>query len=376
MTRTTVASALTTFLLVGAEAVVVVVVMALVQGGRSGAGPGLWLGLLAAAAATVPLWRWLHPRVQEAFDHHEEPYQALVSVAPERSAASTIARAVGLPHVVVELRGEVVEHGRPVAAAITVREPIVFDDEVLGEVRAGGRRAGSGLTAGDRQLVRDLAAQLAVISVAREAAERLAGSRTEIVTAREEERSRLRRDLHDGLGPSLASVQLQLGALQRRLPEAESDGLGELVEDVRRISGDLRRVVYELRPPHLDELGFAGALARQVAGVSDPVVTLDVSPERLPSAVEVALFRVASEAVHNALKHSRGTRVRVRLAVEPPVALLEVGDDGRGLGDHAVPGVGLRSMRERCEELGGILEVVPGDGTLVRATIPLGREQG
>lgn len=366
MNRATLAFALTTCLLVGAEAVVVVLILAAFQHSEL----GVILAVVVGVAVAWPLWRWLDPRVRELFDRHEQPYDALVSVAPESSAASTIARAVDLPYVAVEMRGEVVEHGRPIGSTL-VRVPIVFDGETLGEVRAGARRTRSALTAADLRLLEDLSAQLALTSMAREAAVRLAESRTQIVTAREEERARLRRDLHDGLAPSLASVQLQLGALQRRLPDGEHPAVGELIDDVQRIFGDLRRIVYDLRPPLLDDLGFAGALTRQIAGVSRPTVVIDVPDTSLPSAVEVAMFRVASEAVRNAIRHSGADHVRAQLTVDGTRALLDVSDDGNGLPPDVVHGVGLTSMRDRCEELGGTLQIDSTEGVHVRATIPL-----
>jgi signal transduction histidine kinase len=208
-------------------------------------------------------------------------------------------------------------------------------------------------------------------------------SRERLVLAREEERRRVRRDLHDGLGPSLAAVTLQIDGLRRTLPGEVAAGceeaFAEVKSEVTSCVAEVRRLVSGLRPPALDELGLAKAIAQQARLLSGSgcVVELDVVlPQDLPAAFEVAAYRIVSEALHNVARHAEAHRVLVRVTDRTDGLHLEVHDDGRGLGGVPSPrsgtGVGLASMRERAEELGGRLTVesVAGAGTVVRAVLP------
>jgi signal transduction histidine kinase len=210
-------------------------------------------------------------------------------------------------------------------------------------------------------------------------------SRGRLVSAREEERRRLRRDLHDELGPQLAGVGLQLEAarkLVRADPAAAEAMLDRLVRETQSAIAAIRRLAYELRPPALDELGLAGALRQQAsrfasgngASLGALNVSVDASGEldRLPAAVEAAAYRIALEALTNVARHAGASNCTVRIQ-RNGVLQLEVLDDGRGLlPDHAA-GVGLSSMRERAAELGGTCAIGPGPGggTLVCARLPL-----
>ena len=197
------------------------------------------------------------------------------------------------------------------------------------------------------------------------------------MTAREEERRRIRRDLHDGLGPTLASLRMQLGALRRVLrddPTAAEAQVDELRQDVASATTDIRRLVHDLRPPMLDEHGLAGAL-RDLGRVLEPgMLTLEL-PASLPplaAAVEVAAYRIASEAVHNVAKHAQATHCTLRLVLTDAALVLDIIDDGVGMARQNGAGVGLASMRERAAELGGMLSITPNPagGTRVSATIP------
>jgi signal transduction histidine kinase len=219
-----------------------------------------------------------------------------------------------------------------------------------------------------------------------------------LVTAREEERRRLRRDLHDGLGPQLASHVLKLEAareLIRSNPERAEEMLNNLIEKSQGIVGEVRRLVYALRPPALDELGLLGAIREYAAqsGANGLHISV-VAPERfppLPAAVEVAAYRIVQEAVTNVIRHAQAQNCSVKLAVSPglnpppdreewgssPRALqLEIIDNGRGLPAGYRAGVGLNSMRERAEELGGecLVETLATGGAQVSARLPLPQE--
>jgi signal transduction histidine kinase len=205
-------------------------------------------------------------------------------------------------------------------------------------------------------------------------------SRESLVSAREEERRRLRRDLHDGVGPQLAALMLELETASDLVsdnPEA-SALMAKLSQRAREIVSDVRHSVHALRPPALDELGLVGAL-REGAIQYDPG-GLRVSVENpeelshLPAAVEVACYRIAQEALANVVRHARASNCSIRIRLDEEVGGLsvEVEDDGRGIRDGDRAGVGMSSMRERTEELGGrcTVQSLAGGGTLVTALLP------
>ncbi len=213
-----------------------------------------------------------------------------------------------------------------------------------------------------------------------EAAE-LQRARERLVAAREEERRRLRRDLHDGLGPALAGAALKVEAAENLLgsnPPAASGLLADARAEIQEAVADVRRLVYALRPPALDELGLVGALREQGERleVGEHVRVTVEAPQNLgalPAAVEVAAYRIALEAMTNAARHAEARACVVRIAVDGALEL-EIRDDGRGLPSDVRAGVGIASMRERAEELGGTCEVEHGGrrGTRVHARLPLG----
>ena len=211
----------------------------------------------------------------------------------------------------------------------------------------------------------------------------LQGARERLVLAREEERRRLRRDLHDGLGPAMAGHLLRLDVIGAKVGAASpaSADVDALREELRATVLEVRRVVEGLRPPSLDELGLAAALAQATerltagAGVS-LVLDVDELPP-LPAAVEVAAYRIVTEAVTNVVRHASASGCRVGVAADGRVLRLTVADDGLGVSpDVGVGGHGLQTMRERAEELRGRLSVVSSGGTTVVAELPLPRGSG
>jgi signal transduction histidine kinase len=202
-------------------------------------------------------------------------------------------------------------------------------------------------------------------------------ARERLVTAREEERRRLRRDLHDGLGPQLGSQTLTLTAVRkllRRDPDAAEMLLADAMTHAEEAIKDIRRLVYDLRPPALDDLGLLGSLRETALQYSHNglrvTVTAPPSLPALPAAVEVACYRIAREALANVARHAQAKSCTIRLWVNSALHL-EVSDDGIGLPPAYRAGVGVVSMRERAEELGGSLVVTSAAGTTVQATIPL-----
>jgi signal transduction histidine kinase len=210
-------------------------------------------------------------------------------------------------------------------------------------------------------------------------------SRERLVASREEERRRLRRDLHDGLGAQLAGLNVQAGTLRRLIPRdpAAADELAaELRDELRAAIADIRRLVYDLRPPALDDLGLVAALDRLAGRYGSeggrPRVVVEAAEDLppLPAAVEVAVYRIAQEALTNVVRHARAKECVVRLAVNEDVAL-GISDDGVGIPGGRTAGVGLSSMRERAAELGGscVVGSVPEGGTRVLVRLPLTKEE-
>jgi len=239
-------------------------------------------------------------------------------------------------------------------------------------VRSGQWR----LDPADRAVLELLAAPLAVAVRATALSEEVQSSRERIVGAREEERCRLRRDLHDGLGPALTGIAFgadAAGNLLRTDPERSAELLTQLRTQAGEAIADVRRLVYELRPPSLDELGLVGALQRHVEQrQTGPVVAIEAPSQlpALPAAVEVAAYRIAMEALTNAARHSGADRIEVRLSCNGGLEI-DVTDDGPALAPWT-PGVGLTSIGERATELGGRWSAGPsGGGGRVWARLPL-----
>lgn len=294
-----------------------------------------------------------------------------------------IARTMLLPYVAVELGTSDGARTTTIAAGATTTDveefQLAFAGSELGKLRIGRRSPGEPLREQERVVLAQLATQAGVVARDVYLEAQLRQSREEIVVAREEERRRLRADLHDGLGPTLASVALGLDAAAQHLPDSELSALlTELNGDVRQAIDDIRRLVYGLRPPSLDEMGLARAiehyaqtLRSRAAGALD--VRVDVVPlPELPAAVEVAAYRIATEALTNVTRHADARRCDVVVDVRKGDLWVEITDDGRGIREVSSIGVGLSSMRERAEELQGGLRIESRrPGTRVLAWLPV-----
>ena len=257
--------------------------------------------------------------------------------------------------------------------------PIRYRDEVVGQLVLPAQGVRSRLTGRDEQLLGDLVRQAATAARTSRLAEQLQDSRERIVVAREEERRRIRRDLHDGLGPSLSGAVFRLESarlLVDRDPEAAAHQLESTRTYLQETIADVRRLVHDLRPPALDDRGLVAALCQQAERLSgdDLSVSVEAGPlGDLSAAAEVAAYRIAGEALTNVVRHARAHRCTITLRRAADLLLLEVRDDGQGIPADLEAGVGLLSMRERAAELGGRTEVqCPVDGgTVVRAELPL-----
>ena len=296
----------------------------------------------------------------------------------------TVARSLRLPYAAIDLAdadGEfrvAAEHGAPLGTVHT--ETLTHHGAAVGRLRVSERGRDDPLEPADLELVRSLAHEVGPAVQAVRLHTDLLRSRAEVVALREDERRRLRRDLHDGLGPALAAIGLKAGLAARQVPaESAAHGLlGEIDTEVKASLGDIRRLVEALRPPALDELGLLGAVSSRVTALAGDL-TIEVTGNEptgpLPAAVETAAYRIVIEAITNAVKHSGGVRCTVSIGVAADALELAVRDDGRGLSPDRTPGVGLRSMQERAAEVGGTLSVrSTTDGTVVAARLPLGLE--
>ncbi|HEY0475427.1 MAG TPA: histidine kinase [Kribbella sp.] len=291
---------------------------------------------------------------------------------------AAIRSAMRLPYVAVSADGSLLAADG--VAGIVVPVDLSYGGTAVGSLLVGLRSGESGLSLADRHILALVAVPLAVAVHATRLSAELQASRERLVAAREEERRRLRRDLHDGLGPTLTGVAFTADAAANLVSVdavRASELLTTLRTDTRTAIADVRRLVDDLRPPALDELGLVGALrqrADQLSWRADGAsVSVQVSAEGLPvlpAALEVAAYRIATEALTNVVRHSRATVAVLALRCDEELEI-EVTDDGPPNGAWK-PGVGLQAMRERAAELGGQFEAGPSDsGGRVRASFPL-----
>jgi two-component system, NarL family, sensor kinase len=363
---------------------------------------GLAVQVLGTVVAATALWP-LRGRVQRRVDRlsygdRGAPYDAMARLGRRVEDAAgpewvldcvvrTVADSLRLPYAAVELRlGDgwipAAAYGEPRADAAVF--PLITQRETVGRLLVGTRAPGEQLGPDDERLLADLARQAGPATHAVALRRALDASRADLVTMREEERRRLRRNLHDGLGPTLAGLTLGLDtarALAPGQPELQ-ELLGGLKAETQRAVTDVRRIVYGLRPPALDELGLTGSLCEEIRRLRCQVPSLQITLEApvdgladLPAAVEVACYRIATEALTNVVRHAHATRCLVRIGLDHGLEM-EVCDDGVGLPEGWRTGVGIASMRERVAELGGNLVIEPAlpRGTRIAGRLPVGEQ--
>jgi signal transduction histidine kinase len=329
-------------------------------------------------------------RLGNTLEHATIPDEMLPAIAV------TIGQALKIPYVAIFIQHSGVEQ---VAAVYGKRQPdllsfpLIYQTETIGSMQIALRARGEEFSNADRRLIENIARQAGAAAHAVRLHAQIVHSRTEIVTAREEERRRLRRDLHDGLGPILASQTLKMAAVRqlvRQNPDRAEVIVDEVIARNENTISEVRRLVYGLRPPALDVLGLVEAvrdLTRSEAQVelsASQIMIEVVGPQEglpeLPAAVEVNAYRITLEALTNAVRHSQARRCTIRFQSEKyeqnsrneRALLIQINDDGMGVPYQYQAGVGMRSMRERAEELGGTLEITPvhPHGTLVSARLP------
>jgi signal transduction histidine kinase len=410
--RALVYGALTT-IIVGIYVIVVGVLGTVIQGRGN-----LLVSILATGLVAV-LVQPLRDRLQRGvnrmmYGERDDPVTVLSrlgqrlegTLAPDAvlpSLVETVAQTLKLPYVAIEtltdnrlesqpaadssstsLTAPRIAHGNPPSEVL--RFPLIYQTETIGQLVVAPRAQGEALSPMDRHLLENIAHQAGMAVHAANLTADLQRSRQHLVTAREEERRRLRRDLHDGLGPNLASQGLKLAAARQLLekdPAAAIPLLDQVMAQNKSTVDEVRRLVYGLRPPALDELGLVAAIRDYVAGM-DGKSTLQIEiaepPEGLPplsAAVEVAAYRVVLEALTNVIRHAQASLCTIQFAQigngGVTALQIEIVDDGIGLPRELRVGVGLRSMRERAEELAGtcVIESFMGGGTRVSVKIPL-----
>ncbi len=348
------------------------------------AAPLVAVGAIAVAFAPV------RSRLQSSVDHllygrRRDPSDATARVVVRLGdgldgVLAAVCDTLRLPYVAVIAGGRVVtDHGRLPEHAETFALDV--PDGPDADLLIGLRPGESHLSAADRRALTMLVAPITLAWQAVNLSHELQDSRARIVTAREEERRRLRRDLHDGLGSALTAVTLKVDAahnLSSSDPHQTAELLVQLRSDLTSTIDEIRRLVQDLRPQALDELGLVGALRqradhawRRDDGSFRVTIDAPASLPSMPAAVEVAAYRIAAEAVTNTLRHSHARCCAITVRVDGGLHV-EVSDDG---GRPAAPweqGIGLMSMNERATELGGRLTAGPTDqGGWVHAVLPL-----
>lgn len=321
------------------------------------------------------------------------------------SLVETVAQTLKLPYVAIEttntrldsqpetgpvstnLASPTISYGSPQLDVI--RLPLVYHSETIGYLVVSPRAPGEVLSPMDRHLLENIAHQAGMALHAVSLTADLQRSRQRLVTTREEERRRLRRDLHDGLGPNLASQGLKLAAVKQLLendPTTAIPLLDQVIEQNKSTVTEVRRLVYGLRPPALDELGLVAAIRDCVTGMDGKaslqieIAEPDDGLPPLSAAVEVAAYRIVLEALTNVIRHAKARHCKISFSTlqisASNMLQIDIQDDGIGFPSTYRAGVGTHSMRERAEEVGGtcLIESVPDGGTCVRAQLPIIKE--
>lgn len=360
---------------------------------------------LIALGLTAVLFQPMRAYVQRGINRllygdRDDPYQVVRKLAADlsdtvqpiealRATVQTLTEALRLPYAAITLEpgaSPVAAAGMPGMAEILI--PLSYQSQSVGELIVSPRGGAREFDATDLRLLNDLTQQIGVVAHNVRLTNDLQLSRERIVTAREEERRRLRRDLHDGLGAQLAALTLHAGAMKATIrtdPDAAVAQATELQQELRTAIADIRRLVQGLRPASLDDLGLIGALQNRIStvnlGEGTPeqqhrlFVTL-VAPEPLgdlPAAVEVAIYHIVDEALTNVVRYANAARCDICIARDAAGIRLTIEDDGVGIPTDRISGVGLQSMRERASELGGTFAAEPRDlaGTRIVAELPM-----
>jgi len=361
----------------------------------TGLGGAVPLLAAAAVAAVLAPAHWLAQRAvgRLLYGRRDEPYAVMSTVGRRARAAgdplavlpeitTAVVDGLRVPYAAVRVTADdghpttAAEHGR--WAGEPARFPMVAHGRPVGELLAAPRRPGERFTAGETALLRDLADQAALAAEGGRSAVDLQRARDRLVLAREEERRRLRRDLHDGVGSALAGARMLTDVVRRTVvDDAAGALLATLAADLEACSAEVRELIDGLRPAALDR-GLEPALTDLVERFADRVpvaLGTDGLDGELPAAVEVVTYRVVAEALTNVAKHAHARSAAVTVRRDARHLEVRVSDDGVGFGGTDPgpgTGVGLTSIRSRADELGGRCAIRSGmTGTTVELLLPL-----
>ncbi|HEU5483643.1 MAG TPA: histidine kinase [Microlunatus sp.] len=348
---------------------------------RSSSAPGITsLALVSVVCGT--LWGPLLKVIQKVADGVLFGFRPDALTAAQRVAVSigddptaairAIQEGLVLPYAALSLSGEdQIEVGTP-----TDHQRIFgidFDNQHIGDLIVGVRAGDIGLSRDDERVLTLSLPMLVQTIKAQSQAASLQRARAASASAREEERRRLRRDLHDGLGPRLTGIAFTADAARLAAPSgATTPMLDRIRHEAEMAINEIRELAYGLRPPALDELGLVGAIKVKIEALPHLSVDIETSAlPPLPAAVEVAAYRIVMEALTNVVRHSGANRATVGMHAGDECLTINVSDNGTAGGEW-VPGIGLTSMRERAGELGGtvIYRATP-TGSTVTAELPL-----
>jgi two-component system, NarL family, sensor kinase len=359
-----------------------------------------WVALVAAAAAVVllaePARRWLRARLESRLlGERHEPLRALARLQDGvvdgggeeahvlNAVAETVAAALRSPAVAVAVhRGPQME-----TVAVTGAEeaddplvqPLLHRGERLGELRIAQRTPGERFSRADVALIDQLANQTAALVYGLRRDLELAKVRRESLQAMADVRARLGRDLHDGIAPLLAGAGLSAEALRRGMPDGTADerAAQQLGSRLRSAAGEIRRLAYDLQLAASSDGTLEEDVRSHLAtlkGPTVPDVRLEVcAAESLTSAVRQGLYLVILEAMNNVVRHAHARHVQVTVKGGPDHVALEVRDDGIGISEPYVSGLGITSMRSRVQALGGSFDLAAGPtgGTRLSARVPV-----
>ncbi len=351
-------------------------------------------GIIAAIFQPARAWlqslanRWL-------FGERDDPAGVLTRLTSQLEQANsgdslldtlvaTIASSLKLPYVALWLDGKTGQRSMAAEAGTRPKQvetiPLLHQQERVGQLDVAPRSPGESLSQADQQLLAAIACLTATTARTIQLTDEVPEALVRTVSAREEERRRLRRDLHDGLGPVLAGQGLKLAAARQLLrdkPDVAERLLDEVMNQSATTVGEVRRLVYALRPPTLDELGLVGAIREHVETVdagTKLTITVDApaTMPAIPAAIEVAAFRIVQEALNNVLHHAQARHCAINITLDSALRVT-IHDDRIGLSAGNKQGVGLHSMHERAAEVGGNCAIANDEagGGVVRLTLPL-----
>jgi signal transduction histidine kinase len=372
---------------------------------------GQFIVPLIATSLIVIAFQPLRDRLQRGvnrlmYGERDEPYQVLTRLGQRLESAlepasalpltiETIALALKLPYVAITLRQE--DTFKTVAAygmhqEDSVRIPLIYAGQVIGELIAAGRTPGELLTEPDLRLLNDLVRQISSTAETVRLSDDLKRARFRIVEAEEEMRRRLGSDLHDGVGHQLTGLARKAERAATLLEQNSSAARGLLVDIQTQLDQTIlqvRQLAHQLYPPELELLGLVGALRERIQANDDPNLSIKADlPEslpHLPTAIESAAYYITLEALTNVARHAGATSCELRMTLanggsEPcrPGLELVVLDNGRGMAFDGPIGLGLLSMQARAAEVGGVctIDANPVGGTRITVCLPCEVQEG